>query len=81
MTSSSPTVAVDRASGSHRTKLPSLTGLRFIAAALVFFFHATFSDPPMNPFADESWEEGFRWLFSKAGWMGCRSSSYSAASC
>ncbi|MFI5549509.1 acyltransferase family protein [Streptomyces sp. NPDC051738] len=70
MTSSSPAVAADGASGSHRTKLPSLTGLRFIAAALVFFFHATFSDPPMNPFADESWEEGFRWLFSKAGWMG-----------
>jgi peptidoglycan/LPS O-acetylase OafA/YrhL len=70
MTSSSPAVALDGASGSHRTKLPSLTGLRFIAAVLVFFFHATFSDPPMNPFADESWEEGFRWLFSKAGWMG-----------
>ncbi|MEV7293558.1 acyltransferase family protein [Streptomyces microflavus] len=47
-----------------------MTGLRFIAAALVFFFHATFSDPPMNPYADESWQEGFRWLFSKAGWMG-----------
>ncbi|WP_128428344.1 acyltransferase family protein [Streptomyces cyaneus] len=70
MTSSSPAVATDGALGSYRTKLPSLTGLRFIAAALVFFFHATFSDPPMNPFADESWEEGFRWLFSKAGWMG-----------
>ncbi|WP_328379072.1 acyltransferase [Streptomyces sp. NBC_00440] len=47
-----------------------MTGLRFIAAALVFFFHATFSDPPMNPYADENWQEGFRWLFSKAGWMG-----------
>ncbi|MEU8704932.1 acyltransferase [Streptomyces sp. NPDC048565] len=53
-----------------RPKLPSLTGLRFIAAALVFFFHATFSDPPMNPYADADWQEGFRWLFSKAGWMG-----------
>ncbi|MFK0120343.1 acyltransferase family protein [Streptomyces sp. NPDC090994] len=70
MTSSSPAAVGGSASASHRTKLPSLTGLRFIAAALVFFFHATFSDPPQNPFADESWEEGFRWLFSKAGWMG-----------
>ncbi|WP_405970342.1 acyltransferase [Streptomyces sp. NBC_00988] len=70
MASSSPAVAGSGASGSLRTKLPSLTGLRFIAAALVFFFHATFSDPPQNPFADAGWEEGFRWLFSKAGWMG-----------
>ena len=70
MTSTSPTAATGADSERSRAKLPSLTGLRFIAAALVFFFHATFSDPPMNPFADESWEEGFRWLFSKAGWMG-----------
>ncbi|MFD5512020.1 acyltransferase family protein [Streptomyces sp. NPDC127051] len=70
MTSPSPTAATSAAPGPSRSKLPSLTGLRFIAAALVFFFHATFSDPPMNPFADQGWEEGFRWLFSKAGWMG-----------
>ncbi|WP_051790364.1 acyltransferase family protein [Streptomyces sp. NRRL S-1022] len=70
MTSPSPVATDSSAVPSYRTKLPSLTGLRFIAAALVFFFHATFSDPPMNPFADQSWEEGFRWLFSKAGWMG-----------
>ncbi|WP_037836538.1 acyltransferase family protein [Streptomyces sp. NRRL S-244] len=70
MTSPSPTAAPSAAPGPSRSKLPSLTGLRFIAAALVFFFHATFSDPPMNPFADQGWEEGFRWLFSKAGWMG-----------
>ncbi|CAL9374379.1 hypothetical protein SUDANB120_00927 [Streptomyces sp. enrichment culture] len=70
MTPPSPTAAPGTAPGPSRAKLPSLTGLRFIAAALVFFFHATFSDPPMNPFADQAWEEGFRWLFSKAGWMG-----------
>ncbi|MFF5533114.1 acyltransferase family protein [Streptomyces cinerochromogenes] len=70
MTSTSPAATDGSAAPNYRTKLPSLTGLRFIAAALVFFFHATFSDPPMNPFADQSWEEGFRWLFSKAGWMG-----------
>ncbi|MGW2836206.1 acyltransferase family protein [Streptomyces sp. NPDC001493] len=70
MASPSIAVADSGTSGSRRSKLPSLTGLRFVAAALVFFFHATFSDPPQNPFADQGWEEGFRWLFSKAGWMG-----------
>ncbi|TDD58376.1 acyltransferase [Kribbella antibiotica] len=70
MTLSPPAVAEGNTAESFRTKLPSLTGIRFIAAALVFFFHATFSDPPMNPFADKAWEEGFRTLFSQAGWMG-----------
>lgn len=50
--------------------LPSLTGLRFIAAALVFFFHSSFFEPLTNPFADRGQAEGFQWLFSKAGWMG-----------
>ncbi|MFI9227673.1 acyltransferase family protein [Streptomyces rimosus] len=53
-----------------QAKLPSLTGLRFIAAALVFLFHASLTYMPMNPFADEGIAEGFHWLFSKAGWMG-----------
>ncbi|WP_328379071.1 acyltransferase [Streptomyces sp. NBC_00440] len=55
---------------SARPQLPSLTGLRFIAAALVFFFHASLIFISMNPFADEDVADGFRWLFSKAGWMG-----------
>ncbi|MEU5044968.1 acyltransferase family protein [Streptomyces griseorubiginosus] len=50
--------------------LPSLTGLRFVAAALVFFFHSSFFDPLTNPFADRGQAETFQWLFSKAGWMG-----------
>ncbi|AXE25308.1 acyltransferase [Streptomyces globosus] len=53
-----------------RPPLPSLTGLRFVAAALVFFFHASLVFISMNPFADEDVADGFRWLFSKAGWMG-----------
>ncbi|WP_405970343.1 acyltransferase [Streptomyces sp. NBC_00988] len=53
-----------------RSRLPSLTGLRFIAAALVFFFHASLIFISMNPFADPDTADGFRWLFSKAGWMG-----------
>ncbi|WP_234343716.1 hypothetical protein [Streptomyces sp. WM6372] len=72
-----------------RPKLPSLTGLRFIAAALVFFFHASLIFISMNPFADDGVADGFRWLFSKAsagcsarpaGWAS-RSSSCSAGSC
>ncbi|MEV7203826.1 acyltransferase family protein [Streptomyces griseoluteus] len=50
--------------------LPSLTGLRFIAAVMVFFFHSSFFEPLTNPFADRGTAEGFQWLFSKAGWMG-----------
>ncbi|MEW2620835.1 acyltransferase [Streptomyces sp. NPDC048106] len=53
-----------------RAKLPSLTGLRFIAAALVFFFHSSLIFISMNPFADRGVADGYRWLFSKAGWMG-----------
>ncbi|MDH6120962.1 peptidoglycan/LPS O-acetylase OafA/YrhL [Kitasatospora sp. GAS204A] len=55
---------------STRPQLPSLTGVRFIAAALVFFFHASLIFISMNPFADQGVADGFHWLFSKAGWMG-----------
>ncbi|WNV84629.1 acyltransferase [Umezawaea sp. Da 62-37] len=56
--------------------LPSLTGLRFIAAVLVFFFHITLSNSPVppnsavNPFADEGLAGSLEWLFSKAGYLG-----------
>ncbi|MFH9422931.1 acyltransferase family protein, partial [Streptomyces sp. NPDC017529] len=67
---SSQTSAAAGAPPSGRPKLPSLTGVRFIAAGLVFFFHASLTFIPLSPFADEDVAEGFRWLFSKAGWMG-----------
>ncbi|MFG2022842.1 acyltransferase family protein [Streptomyces sp. NPDC048825] len=51
-------------------RLPSLTGLRFIAAALVFAFHSSLTNFPLSPFADEDVAHGYEWLFSKAGWMG-----------
>ena len=54
----------------RRPALPSLTGLRFVAATMVFFFHVSFWDPPQNPFADRSIGDAYQTAFSKAGWMG-----------
>ncbi|WP_308345518.1 acyltransferase [Streptomyces sp. ISL-94] len=59
-----------------RAKLPSLTGLRFFAALLVFFFHSSLTDSPIppnapiNPFADATIADGFSTAFSKAGYLG-----------
>ena len=57
-------------------RLPSLTGLRFLAALAVFFFHVTLSsspippNDPINPFADQGIADGLETLFSKAGYLG-----------
>jgi peptidoglycan/LPS O-acetylase OafA/YrhL len=62
--------------GSRPTALPSLTGLRFVAALLVFLFHVSlFGSPipphgPVNPFADEGLAHWLEWLVSKAGFLG-----------
>jgi peptidoglycan/LPS O-acetylase OafA/YrhL len=59
-----------------RVDLPSLTGLRFIAAMMVFFFHITLANSPVppngpiNPFADRGLANGLEWLFSKSGYVG-----------
>jgi len=58
------------------SRLPSLTGLRFFAALLVFCFHVTLTNSPIppnkpiNPFADPGIAEASAWLFSKAGYVG-----------
>lgn len=58
------------------SRLPSLTGLRFFAALLVFCFHVTLTDSPIppnkaiNPFTDPALAEASAWLFSKAGYVG-----------
>lgn len=58
------------------SKLPSLTGLRFFAALLVFFFHITLSNSPIppndpiNPFADAELGSTLEWLVSKTGYLG-----------
>lgn len=59
-----------------RSRLPSLTGLRFFAALLVFGFHITLSASPIppnsaiNPFADGTVADSLEWIFSKAGYLG-----------
>ncbi len=57
------TAAAGRPGGA---RLPSLTGMRFAAALLVFLFHATYEHVFSDPGADAAF---FR-LFSKAGWVG-----------
>lgn len=58
------------------SRLPSLTGLRFLAALAVFCFHITLSSSPIppndaiNPFADRGLAGGLEQLFSKAGYIG-----------
>ncbi|MFC8868236.1 acyltransferase family protein [Streptomyces sp. NPDC057148] len=66
-------------SGPHihtRKPLPSLTGMRFFPALLVFFIHALQPigpvDPtgPVNPFADQDLAQGLVNFFLPAGYLG-----------
>nr|WP_141209365.1 acyltransferase [Streptomyces griseorubiginosus] len=66
-------------SGPHihtRKPLPSLTGVRFFPALLVFFIHALQPigpvDPtgPVNPFADQDLAQGLVKFFLPAGYLG-----------
>lgn len=59
----------DRQASGTRQKLPSLTGLRFYAAALVFCFHTSLTKM-LDPFEDRGFADGYSQLFSKAGWAG-----------
>jgi peptidoglycan/LPS O-acetylase OafA/YrhL len=52
------------------TRLPSLTGLRFLAALLVFAYHAALPIPAMRLFADDSVSFGFYDYASQAGGLG-----------
>lgn len=54
---------------SIRPKLPSLTGSRFWAALLVFFFHASIHSELVS-YANPTIEHAFAAIFSKAGWVG-----------
>ncbi|MFE2142800.1 acyltransferase family protein [Streptomyces sp. NPDC059456] len=51
-------------------RLPSLTGLRFPAALLVFFFHASLGVPWIRLFADDSANDAFAKWASQAGALG-----------
>ncbi|GJF28121.1 acyltransferase [Kitasatospora sp. NE20-6] len=71
-----PAPAPISAAPKGRPRLPSLTGLRFLAALMVFFFHTGLSNSPIppnrpiNPFADEGVAHAYEWLFVKAGYLG-----------
>ncbi|MFK0252746.1 acyltransferase family protein [Streptomyces sp. NPDC090445] len=54
----------------YRHRLPSLTGLRFPAALLVFWFHAALPVPWIELLASESAEHTFHRLASPAGGLG-----------
>lgn len=62
--------------GSRPSKLPSLTGLRFFAALLVFFFHSSLSNSPIppnspiNPFANHTLARLYEKTFVSTGYMG-----------
>lgn len=64
------------ASRARRKALPSLTGMRFFAALLVFFIHSLQPigpvDPtgPVNPFADKDVAQGLLKFFGPAGYLG-----------
>ncbi|WP_369211083.1 acyltransferase family protein [Streptomyces flavofungini] len=52
-----------------RPNLPSLTGVRFIAAALVFFYHASIPET-LGVFEDPDVAEGYAQAFSRVGFAG-----------
>ncbi|TDD83192.1 acyltransferase family protein [Actinomadura rubrisoli] len=77
MSSTGPTgQAGGTARGIGAAKLPSLTGLRFFAALLVFFFHTSLSNSPIppnepiNPFADDGVAHAYEKALLNTGYMG-----------
>ncbi|MEH0834591.1 acyltransferase [Pectobacterium cacticida] len=48
--------------------LPSLNGIRIVAAILVYFFHASL-DNMLSPFANQTIANANAYFFSKSGWM------------
>ncbi|HXR72582.1 acyltransferase [Actinocrinis sp.] len=52
--------------GTVASRLPSLTGMRIIAAGMVFFFHAGYE----AVFADHTTQNVYTWIFGQGGWTG-----------
>jgi len=53
------------------SRLPSLTGLRFLAAMLVFLYHGSLMKIVVfNPFADAQWANTYNHLFNVGGRVG-----------
>lgn len=66
----------ERSSSSIHSRLPSLTGLRFIAAFLVFLFHTSLANSPIPPYAptylynDHTLASVLSEVFSRGGYVG-----------
>lgn len=56
----------DPSRSANRSRLPSLTGLRFVAVLFVFAFHASLQ----APFADARLASAYAELTANAGWLG-----------
>lgn len=52
------------------TRLPSLTGMRWVAAFVVFVYHASRQSPTLNLFADKSVLTNFKSVMQPAGGLG-----------
>jgi peptidoglycan/LPS O-acetylase OafA/YrhL len=58
------------AAPTRSSRLPSLTGLRFVAALFVFCYHAALPIPALRLLADDSAAYGFYGVASQAGGLG-----------
>lgn len=54
----------------RKSRLPSLTGMRFLSAVLVFFFHASCTTPPWTFFGDPAQAGAFSAIAADAGRIG-----------
>lgn len=63
-------VAPVAAPANKSSRLPSLTGLRFVAALFVFCYHAALPIPALRLLADDSAAYGFYGVASQAGGLG-----------
>ncbi|MEV7028191.1 acyltransferase, partial [Kitasatospora sp. NPDC093558] len=61
-----PTGDRARTGGQDLSRLPSLTGMRMIAALMVFFFHALYQ----YPFASKGTSDIYGSVFGQGGWTG-----------
>jgi len=66
-----PSPGADKAVGKPRAgRLPTLTGMRFPAAFLVFLFHSSLPFPTLRLFADNGTENKFNQIFAQSGAVG-----------
>ncbi|KQV13230.1 MULTISPECIES: acyltransferase [unclassified Kitasatospora] len=67
---SSPRVPVEAQQPSPASRLPSLTGLRFVAALVVFVYHTSRTSPTLVLAADKGFAHDFHEIAQPAGGLG-----------